>query len=82
MNDELIMNNYLLILKSTVEVYVHGTLESSNDRVRNTLKDNLNDIMTSQANTYDLMTKNGWYSVNNVDSSMISNTLNKVNSKN
>lgn len=82
MNDELIMNNYLLILKSTVEVYVHGTLESSNDRVRNTLKDNLNDIMTSQANTYDLMTKNGWYTLSNVSSSMISNTLNKINSKN
>ena len=44
MNDQLIMDNYLLILKSTVEVYVHGTLESSNNDVRKTLKDNLNDI--------------------------------------
>ena len=30
MNDELLMENYLLVLKSTVEVYVHGTLESLN----------------------------------------------------
>ncbi len=82
MNDELIMNNYLLILKSTVEVYVHGTLESSNESIRKTLKDNLDDIMTSQADTYDLMTKNGWYSVNNVNGNVISETLNKVNSKN
>ena len=82
MNDQLIMNNYLLILKSTVEVYVHGSLESSNESVRNTLKDNLNNIMTSQANTYDLMTKYGWYSVNNVDINMINNTLSKINSKN
>jgi spore coat protein CotF len=82
MNDQLIMNNYLLILKSTVEVYVHGTLESSNESIRNTLKENLNDIMTCQANTYDLMTKYGWYSVNNVNSNMISNTLSKINSKN
>lgn len=82
MNDQLIMDNYLLVLKSTVEVYVHGTLESSNERVRNTLKDNLNDIMTSQADTYDLMTKNGWYSVSNVNSNMISNTLSKINSNN
>lgn len=82
MNDQLIMDNYLLILKSTVEVYVHGTLESSNNDVRMTLKDNLNEIMTCQARTYDEMTKYGWYPVNNVDTSTITQTLNKVASKN
>ena len=78
MNDQIRMDNYLLILKSTVEVYVHGTLESSNERVRNLLKENLNEIMTSQANTYDKMTSFGWYNVSNVESSTISQTLNKV----
>ena len=82
MNDRLIMDNYLLILKSTVEVYVHGTLESSNNDVRMTLKDNLNQIMTCQARTYDEMTKYGWYPVNNVDNSTIKQTLNKVQSSN
>ena len=82
MNDQLIMDNYLLILKSTVEVYVHGTLESSNNDVRMTLKDNLNEIMTCQARTYDEMTKYGWYQVNNVEVSTITQTLNKVGSKN
>ena len=28
MNNQLIMENYLLVLKSTVEVYIHGTLEN------------------------------------------------------
>ena len=82
MNDQLIMDNYLLILKSTVEVYVHGTLESSNNDVRTTLKDNLNNIMSCQARTYDKMTTYGWYPVNNVDTSIISQTLNKVKSSN
>ena len=82
MNDELLMDNYLLILKSTVEVYVHGTLESSNNDIRNTLKDNLNEILNSQANTYDEMTKYGWYNVENVEANMISQTLNKVQSNN
>ena len=58
MNDKLLFENYLLILKSTVEVYVHGTLESSNEKVRNLLKECLNSIMTYQANTYDLMKNN------------------------
>ena len=78
MNDQIRMDNYLLILKSTVEVYVHGTLESSNERVRNLLKECLNEIMTSQANTYDKMTSYGWYNVSNVDASTINQTLTKV----
>jgi len=78
MNDQLIMDNYLLVLKSTVEVYVHGTLESSNEGSRNVLKKCLVDTLTNQANTYDLMTKYGWYNVKNVDKSNISDTLTKL----
>ena len=80
MDDKLMMENYLLILKSTVEVFVHGTLESSNSDVREVLKSSLNTILSSQANTYDKMTEYGWYNVKNVDSSVISNTLNNLNS--
>ena len=82
MNDKLIMENYLLVLKSTVEVYVHGTLESSNNDVRITLKEHLDETMLSQANTYDLMTKCGWYIVNNINEKEINKTLNKVTSSN
>ena len=76
--NKLVMENYLLILKSTVEVFVHGTLESSNDDIRETLKSGLDTIMSSQANTYSLMTTYGWYNINNVDSSIINQTLNKI----
>lgn len=82
MNDKLIMENYLLVLKSTVEVYVHGTLESSNEKVRNLLKECLNDTMTHQADTYDEMTNFGWYKINNVGSGTVKKTLNKVESSN
>ena len=78
MNDKLILENYLLVLKSSVEVYVHGTLESSNVKVRGTLKKCLDTIMNSQANTYDLMKSNGVYNVSNVDTNEIVKTLNKL----
>ena len=78
MNDQLIMDNYLLLLKSTMEVYVHGTLESSNAKVRELLKLGLNETATHQANTYDEMTLNGWYAVNNVKSSTIRQCLCKI----
>ncbi len=78
MNDKLLMDNYLLILKSTVEVYVHGTLESSNKDIRNLLKECLDETMKHQARTYDEMTKYGWYQTNNVKKSEIKETLNKI----
>ena len=78
MNDKLFMDEYLLILKSTVEVYVHGTLESSNNDIRNLLKEGLDETMKHQARTYDEMTKYGWYKVENVQNSEIQKTLKKV----
>ena len=75
MLDQLLMDNYLLVLKSTVEVYVHGTLESSNEDIRESLKECLNDTLTHQANTYDEMTKYGWYNIKNIEKTVIKETL-------
>ena len=79
MNDELMLNNYLMILKSTVEVYVHGTLESSNKDIRDLLKKGLDETLSCQADTYEEMTKCGWYNIENVDASVIEKTLDKIN---
>lgn len=78
MYDQLLMDNYLLVLKSTMEVYVHGTLESSNEDIRQLLKEGLNNTQTNQANTYDEMTKYGWYNIKNVETTTIKETLNKL----
>ena len=82
MTDKLIMENYLLVLKSTIEVYVHGTLESSNNDIKELLKSGLDETIKHQAKTYDEMTKYGWYKINNIKSSQITQTLNKVCSNN
>ena len=82
MNDQLIMDNYLLVLKSTVEVYIHGTLEASNTLIKSTLKSSLDEILNAQEKTYNEMTKYGWYSVNNVDITTINQTLTKLQNKN
>lgn len=82
MNNQLLMENYLLLLKSTMEVYVHGTLESSNKEVREVLKCGLDNTVKHQGKTYDEMTKYGWYKVNNVNKSVIKQTLDKIKEKN
>ena len=82
MNDQILMDNYLLVLKSTVEVYVHGTLESSNEDIRSLLKEGLDETIKHQSRTYDEMTKYGWYTINNVEVTTIKQTLNTIKSKN
>lgn len=78
MNDQVLMDNYLLILKSIMEVYVHGTLESSNKEIRELLKTGLEKTQNHQANTYDEMTKYGWYKIKNVEKTTIKETLTNV----
>ena len=80
MNDQILLDNYLLLLKSTVEVYVHGTLESTNKPVRNLLKKSLDNTMSMQEATYDKMTSKGWYTVTNIQAKEIEKTINKVQS--
>ena len=78
MSNQVIMDNYLLILKSTVEVYIHGTIESSNNDVKELLNNCLNEILKCQKNTYNIMTKYGWYQTNNINSNIIKETLSKL----
>ena len=78
MDDQLLMDNYLLVLKSTVEVYVHGTLESVNDPVRKVLADHLKETMTMQKTTYKEMTNRGWYTIENISSKEIQKVYQKA----
>ena len=78
MSDQVLTDNYLMILKSTVEVYIHGTLESSNDSIRRLLKKCLDDTLISQRDTYEEMTKCGWYTIENVDASIIEKTIDNM----
>lgn len=80
--DQILMDNYLLILKSTVEVYVHGTLESSNKNVEATLKLGLEETIKHQSRTYQKMTEYGWYQIQNVETKEIKKTLKKLQQKN
>jgi len=82
MNDQIIMDNYLLVLKSTVEVYVHGTLESTNKAVRGLLKKCLDNTMSMQETAYTEMTNCGWYTIENTDTKNIKKVLTKIENGN
>ena len=81
MNDKLIMESILLLLKSTVEVYVHGTLESSNKIIHSALKNGLDEIMKMQFDVFLKMQETGWYKITNVDTKTINQTYKKLQTK-
>ncbi len=79
MNDKLLMDNYLMVLKSTVEVYIHGTIESSNKSVRNVLKSCLDEILKCQERTFENMLINEWYFVDNVKPQIVCDKIELLN---
>ena len=79
MDDKLLFENMLLILKSNMEVYNHGTLESCNPDIRETIRYGLDTTLKLQEELYNEMTNCGWYNIPNVGSKTICQTLNKVN---
>ena len=81
MNNEEILTNYLSIIKSNVEVYVHGTIESANKQNKDNLKYGLDQTLISQERTFNEMVNNSWYEVNNVKQSKICDVFKKVSSK-
>ena len=78
MNDELLLNNYLLVLKSNIEVYVHGTIESSNEEVRSMLKLGLNETLNHQSRLYDEMVSYDYYIVDNITPSKIEDVYSEL----
>ena len=78
MNKELLLNNYLLILKSTIEVYIHGTIEASNKDVRKILKEGLDETLEHQNKVFLEMVNNNYYNVENINASIIKKELNKA----
>lgn len=75
MNDKLIMENILLLLKGTCEVYVHGTQESSNKEIHEILKDCLKEMLKMQYEVYNEMSAYGFYKTKNIKTSEITCTL-------
>jgi len=78
MNDKELMTNYLSLLKSNVEVYVHGTIESSNKKVKNIIRYGLDETLNAQERTFDIMVSSNMYDVSNIKPSDVKKTYNKV----
>lgn len=79
MNNNILIQNYLSVLKSNVEVFVHGTLESSYGDTQKLLNKCLNDTINCQRDTYKCLVELGVYKVEDVETNKICKTIKKLN---
>ena len=78
MSDIELLEEYLLMIKSNTEVYVHGTLESSNEYIKELLWDGLDETLKHQENTFLMLNSLGSYLVEDTKKDKIDKVIKKL----
>ena len=71
MEDKQAMENILLTTKGVCDLYMHGTIEASDERVHQAFDRALNESLTMQDDIYKKMTQKGWYPTEQVEQQKI-----------
>ena len=61
MDDRLIMDNILTSVKSSCDLLLHGSIESSTVNVHDAFKKSLDESLCMQNEIYSKMSAKGWY---------------------
>lgn len=80
MQDKLIITNVLTLQKNLIGILVHGVIESSNNKVTDSLRTQLNDNLEMQNKIFKFMESHGWYKTENAPEYKIQAAINKLNS--
>ncbi|MDD4774349.1 MAG: spore coat protein [Eubacteriales bacterium] len=71
MDDKTIMHTILTNIKSSADLMLHGSIESSTPKVHNAFKTALNDVIDTQNCIYNEMSQKGWYQTQQVEQQKI-----------
>lgn len=77
MSDRDLMEELLLSVKGAGDLYLHGTIESSTEKVRSAFDSSLTRSLQMQKQIYDKMSQKGWYAKTNVEQQKICRTQQK-----
>lgn len=78
MNEQLIANNILIIVKEMNSLLLDGTIESTTVDIHSEFNNCLNDFLKLQNELFNVMQKQGWYQINNVETQKIATTISKL----
>ncbi len=77
MNDKDIMENLLLTEKTACDLYLHGVIEATDQKVRSSFQSALDQSLKMQNQIFDKMSQKGFYQVQNVEQQKIDTTRSK-----
>jgi len=76
-NDQNLMENMLLLEKGVCDLYLHGTIESSTEKVHGTFRAALTESLCMQDTIYTKMASKGWYPSEQAEQGKISTVKQK-----
>ena len=79
MEDQSLMENILLLEKGVCDLYLHGTIESSTEKVHGTFRAALTESLCMQDTLYTKMANKGWYPSAQAEQNQITNVKQKFN---
>lgn len=79
LNDKDISNILLTCLKNFTKNYAVSLTEASNDNLYKVYKKQFDSLSSLQRETFELIFKNGWYTLEEADSSKVGEQYNKLN---
>lgn len=79
LNDKDISNILLTYLKNFTKNYAVSLTEASNDNLYKVYKKQFDSLSSLQRETFELIFKNGWYTLEEADSSKVGEQYNKLN---
>jgi len=71
MNDRMIAENVLSLLKGVSGLYLHGSIEAACPKVNEAFKQVLTDNLALQHNVFKLMEEKGWYQITKAEQQQI-----------
>ena len=77
MDDRCIMENLLLTTKGVCDLYLHGTIESSTQDVRQSFDQALNNSLCVQDDIYKKMAAKAWYTTGQAEAMKIQKVRNQ-----
>lgn len=77
MDDKSIMEDILMSIKGACGLYLHGTIESNTQNVRDAFQKALNESLTIQSDVYQKMASKGWYPTQAVEQQKIQDAKQK-----
>ncbi len=79
MDDKCIMEGLLLDAKGVCDLYMHGAIESSTAKVRQTFSAAFDDALSMGDSLYQQMTAKGWYQTDTAPEQKLRQTKQKFN---